>query len=172
MCPHRLHQEKAGHGKAKGDDDIVDIPEKEHRKHPVQHKKELYPRIDPQSIAQGGYQGIQQEVGNARKFVSLIMVGNKRNRTNDGRTTRRRPDNRVKMVFWEKPYQRYEDTRRQAQDIHYIKDPQLPSFVTPQGRSVPNIPDITPQAKKIFYSLVHGQSLRFSFDGYKRVQIY
>jgi hypothetical protein len=54
---------------------------------------------------------------------------------------------------------RHNDTRKQPQKIHEIKDAKLSFFVAAKGGLVPDIPDISPETENTFFSLIHGQSL-------------
>jgi len=69
------------------------------------------------------------------------------------------------MIFVEESGERHDDTREQSEEIHEIEDAQFPFIIAAKGRLVPDIPDISPETENTFRSLVHGQSLGFSFKG-------
>jgi hypothetical protein len=160
VFPDRTHQEITSHGKRKGKDDIVDVPQEEHRQDAVEYKKEFYTRIYTQGIYEGGDDRIKSEIDHSCQFVLLVIVADKNNKADQCGRAGEEPGRYREMGFAYQTGKGQNDPGQQPQKIHDIKDTELPFFVISERGPVPNVPDESPETKKTFYSLVHGQSLR------------
>ncbi len=68
------------------------------------------------------------------------------------------------MIFIKKAQQGDQDTCDKPQEIHDIENTQFPFLVAAQRWLVTNVPDITAKTEETFCCLIHGSSLRFSFE--------
>jgi hypothetical protein len=69
------------------------------------------------------------------------------------------------MIAVENTQHRNDYAGGKAQEIHDVEDPQFSLLVAAKRWAVTNVPDIASKPDETFCSLIHDQSLRFSFKG-------